>query len=169
MAPPPPPVDRSGPHPDDSGWLQRAVELAVENVAAGGGPFAAMVVHDGQLVATGVNQVVATLDPTAHGEVVAIRNACREIGDFTLAGATLYSSCELCPLCLAAALWSRVDRVLYAAPRDAAVSAGFDDGRFADLFAIPPDEWPAPVTRIDVPTAREPFEAWEAKPDKVPY
>ena len=169
MAVPPRPVDEAGPHLDDSDWLRRAVGLAVENVAAGGGPFAAIVVHRGRLVATGVNQVVPTLDPTAHGEVVAIRNACRELGEFTLAGATLYSSCELCPLCLAAALWSRLDRVLYAAPRDAAVAAGFDDGRFADLFAIPPDRWPAPVTQVDVPTAREPFDAWEAKPDKVPY
>lgn len=164
------PADETAPEPgSDADWLDRAVALAVDNVAAGGGPFGAVVVHEGRLVATGVNQVVRALDPTAHGEVVAIRSACRELGTFTLAGATLYSSCELCPLCLAAALWARLDRVVYAASRDAAVAAGFDDGRFADLFAVPPDRWPSPVTQVLVPTAHEPFEAWRADPDKVPY
>ncbi len=154
---------------DDATWLRRAVEVAVENAAAGGGPFGALVVHDGRPVATGVNRVVPTLDPTAHAEVVAIRRACRELGVFALRGAVLYSSCELCPLCLAAALWARVDRVVYAAPRAAAVAAGFDDARFADLFALPPAQWPSPVTQLVVPTADEPFKAWAADPDRVPY
>ncbi len=155
--------------PADEAWLARTVGLAVDNVAAGGGPFGALVVRDGELVATGVNQVVPTLDPTAHGEVVAIRNACQVLGDFSLAGATLYSSCEPCPLCLAAALWSRVDRVVYAASRAHAAAAGFDDEVFAHLFHTPPTQWPTPVTALDLPGSHAPFDAWLANPDRVPY
>lgn len=155
--------------PDDEAWLGRAVRLAVDNVAAGGGPFGALVVKEGRLLAEGVNQVVPTLDPTAHAEVVAVRGACRELEDFSLAGATLYCSCEPCPLCLAAALWARVDRVVYAATRDDAEAAGFDDRRFYELFAMPASRWPTPAVRVEVPGAREPFEAWDASPTKVPY
>jgi tRNA(Arg) A34 adenosine deaminase TadA len=154
---------------DDTEWLRLAVALAVENVATGGGPFGALVVRDGVLLAQGVNQVTPTLDPTAHAEVVAIRRACHATGDFALTGATLYASCEPCPLCLAAILWARVDRVVFTATSDDAVAAGFDDRRFSELFAIPPADWPTPVTRVVVPTSREPFEAWDAKPDKVRY
>lgn len=153
----------------DGAWLSRAVRLAVDSVEQGGGPFGALVVRGGVLVATGVNRVVPDLDPTAHAEVVAIRAACRDLVDFSLAGATLYSSCEPCPLCLAAALWSRVDRVVYAASRDEAVGAGFDDRRFSELFKTPPTEWPTPVTGLVVPDAHAPFEAWAAKADRVPY
>ena len=134
----------------DAAWLSRAVALAVDNVDEGGGPFGALVVREGALLSTGVNRVVPDLDPTAHAEVVAIRAACRELGDFALGGATLYSSCEPCPLCLAAALWSRLDRVVYAASRDDAVAAGFDDRRFAELFTVPRSEWPTPVTALAV-------------------
>lgn len=154
---------------DDVAWVSRAVALAVANVAAGGGPFGALVVRDGVLLAEGVNRVVPTLDPTAHAEVVAIRDACREVGDFALTGATLYSSCEPCPLCLAATLWARVGRVVYTATRDDAQAAGFDDRRFYELFATPASQWPTPATRVVVPTAHEPFEAWAANPDKVLY
>lgn len=155
--------------PDDAAWVSRAVALAVANVADGGGPFGALVVRDGVLLASGVNRVVPTLDPTAHAEVVAIRGACRELGDFALAGATLYSSCEPCPLCLAATLWARIGRVVYTATRADAEAAGFDDRRFYELFGTPPSQWPTPAARIVVPTAHEPFEAWEAHPDKVLY
>ena len=155
--------------PDDETWLARAVQLAVDNVAAGGGPFGALVVRQDRLLAEGVNQVVPTLDPTAHAEVVAIRDACRELGDFSLAGATLYCSCEPCPLCLAAALWARLDKVVYAATRDDAEAAGFDDRRFYELFATPASRWPTPALRVEVPCAREPFEAWDASPTKVSY
>ncbi len=155
--------------PDDEAWLARAVQLAVDNVAAGGGPFGALVVAEGRLLADGVNQVVPTLDPTAHAEVVAIRGACRARRDFALTGATLYCSCEPCPLCLAAALWARAGRVVYAATRDDAEAAGFDDRRFYELFATPASTWPTPAVRVVVATAREPFEAWDASPTKVPY
>ena len=153
----------------DTAWPGRAVALAVENVEQGGGPFGALVVRDRALVASGVNRVVPDLDPTAHAEVVAICAACRGLGDFALAGAALYSSCEPCPLCLAAALWSRVDRVLYAASRDEAVASGFDDRRLSELFKTPPAEWLTPVTGLVVADAHAPFEVWAAKSDRVPY
>ena len=103
----------------DADWLRQAIDLAARNVGEGGGPFGAILVKDGQVVAEGVNRVTADLDPTAHAEVVAIRAACRTIGDFSLEGATLYASCEPCPLCLSAALWARLDAVVHAADRHA--------------------------------------------------
>ena len=107
-------------------WLDRAVDLAVENVGLDGGPFGAVVVRDGVVIGEGANRVTADLDPTAHAEVVAIRNACRQVGDFALVGATIYASCEPCPLCLTSSLWARLDAVVFAADRHAAAAAGFD-------------------------------------------
>lgn len=135
----------------DARWLTEAVQLAVGNVGAGGGPFGALIVRDGEVLATGVNAVTTTNDPTAHAEVVAIRTACRELGDFRLNGCVLVTSCEPCPLCLAAALWARVDRVIY------------------DLFATPREQWPMAVTSAPVADPAAPFTAWRAKPDRVDY
>lgn len=130
---------------DAAGWLELTVRLAERNVADGGGPFAAVVVRGAEMVATGVNRVTH-LDPTAHAEVVAIRAACAQLGTFDLTGYVLVGSCEPCPLCLAASLWSRVDGVVYAADRHDAARAGFDDEAFHALFAT------APLART--PTAR---------------
>jgi len=158
---------------DDETWLRQAVELATANVAAGGGPFGAVVVRKGEVVTTGVNRVTRDLDPSAHAEVTAIRTACREIGDFSLAGLVLYSSCEPCPMCLATALWARLDRVVYAADRDDAAVAGFDDRAFYDLFgdATAGDRtgWPTQVAQLQIASATEPFDAWLAKADRVDY
>ncbi|WP_240644153.1 nucleoside deaminase [Antribacter gilvus] len=154
---------------DDDAWLAQAVQLAVENVAAGGGPFGAIVVHDGEVVASGVNRVTHDLDPTAHAEVVAIRAACQALGTFSLAGSMLYSSCEPCPLCLAAALWSRVDRVVFAADRDDAARGGFDDRAFYDLFGSDRATWPTSVRNLRVEGCESPFDAWLARPDRTPY
>jgi tRNA(Arg) A34 adenosine deaminase TadA len=153
----------------DARWLDEAVALATANVAAGGGPFGALVVRDGAVVATGVNQVTTTNDPTAHAEVVAIRAACRALGDFRLTGCVLVTSCEPCPLCLAAALWARVDRVLYAADRHDAARGGFDDLAFYELFATPREQWDMAVARVPVADPSAPFAAWRAKPDRVDY
>ncbi|HET9256145.1 MAG TPA: nucleoside deaminase, partial [Pseudonocardiaceae bacterium] len=109
----------------DEKWLAAVIALAVRNVYDGGGPFAAMIVSDGELMSTGENRVTRDNDPTAHAEVVAIRAACSARRDFSLAGTTLYASCEPCPLCVSAALWARVDRVVYAADRDDAARGGF--------------------------------------------
>ena len=153
----------------DIRWLETAIDLAVENVAAGGGPFAALIVRGDELVATGRNRVTPDLDPTAHAEVVAIRAACREIGDFSLAGLTLYTSCEPCPMCLATSLWARVDRVVFAADRDDAARGGFDDREFYDLFARDRSTWPTAVVEARPADAERPFTTWLSKADRVPY
>jgi tRNA(Arg) A34 adenosine deaminase TadA len=150
-------------------WLDAAVDLAVDSVESGGGPFGAVVVRAGEIIATGTNQVTTSLDPTAHAEVVAIRAACRRLHDFRLTGCVLVSSCEPCPLCLAAALWARVDRVVYAADRDDAAAAGFDDRAFYELFERPRDGWPVPVVAASTATATAPFGAWLARADRVEY
>ena len=150
-------------------WLQAAVERAVVNVAEGGGPFAALVVRGEDVVADGVNRVTRDLDPTAHAEVVAIRAACRALETHVLTGTVLVSSCEPCPLCLSAALWARVDAVLYAADRHDAADGGFDDRAFYDLFDRPRDTWELPVRQLPVDGAASPFQAWLAKADRVEY
>lgn len=154
---------------DDDHWLTLAIDLAVANVSDGGGPFGAAIVADAALVASGVNRVTPDLDPTAHAEVVAIRGACRAQGDFSLAGATLYASCEPCPLCLTASLWSRLDRIVYAADRYDAAEAGFDDLRFYELMAVRQADLPLRLERLEIADSKAPFVAWKDKPDRVPY
>ena len=153
----------------DETWLARAVDLAVANVAAGGGPFGAVIVRDGDEVATGQNRVTRDLDPTAHAEVMAIRAACRELGDFALADCVLFASCEPCPLCVSASLWARVERVVYAADRDDAARAGFDDRTFYNLFATDRALWPTPVVGVTIDTSFAPFSAWLDKVDRTGY
>ncbi len=153
----------------DVRWLTRAIELATVNVASGGGPFGALIVRDGAIIAEGQNRVTASLDPTAHAEVVAIRAACQAIGDFSLTGATLYTSCEPCPLCLSAALWARVDRVVYAADRDDAARGGFDDREFYELFSRPRSEWALPIESVRTDDASAPFDAWLAHEHRTNY
>ena len=154
---------------DDARWLGRAIELATLNVTDGGGPFGAVVVRDGLAVAEGQNRVTATLDPTAHAEVVAIRAACRLLGDFSLAGTTLYASCEPSPLCLSAALWARVDRVVFAADRDDAARGGFDDREFYELFSRPRETWHIRIDSVRPDNAPEPFDAWLAHEHRTDY
>lgn len=144
----------------DRAWLQEAVDLAVANVAGGGGPFGAVVVKDGAVVAKGQNRVTADLDPTAHAEVQAIRAAARALGDFSLAGCTLYTSCEPCPMCLASSLWARLDRIVYAADRHDAADGGFDDREFYELFARDRSTWATLVERVALPAPTAPFEEW---------
>jgi guanine deaminase len=150
-------------------WLDRAVAAAADNVIEGGGPFGALVVKDGNVIATGVNQVTATLDPTAHAEVVAIRAACRQLQTFTLQGCLLVASCEPCPLCLSAALWARMDRVIFAADRHDAAEAGFDDRAFYDVFTSPRATWPLTVEQIPGEGSTLPFKHWTARPDRITY
>ncbi len=154
---------------DDERWLTEAVRLATANVAAGGGPFGAVVVRDGELLGAGQNRVTRDLDPTAHAEIQAIRDACRAAGDFSLVGATVYSSCEPCPLCLAGALWARVDRVVFAADRDDAARAGFDDSEFHDLFGRDRGTWHMPVVAHRIDGADVPMEAWLSLSTRTDY
>ena len=156
-------------HHSDDGWLIAAVDLARQNVADGGGPFGAFIVQDGVELGRGVNRVTRDNDPTAHAEVCAIRAACGRKGDFRLTGATLYTSCEPCPLCLSAALWARVGRVLYAADRYDAARGGFDDLEFYELFARDRSQWSTSVSGMKVPQAAAPFDAWLASTGRVAY
>lgn len=153
----------------DEQWLEEAVRLATANVAEGGGPFGAVVARDGVAVGRGQNRVTRDLDPTAHAEVVALRQAAHAIGDFSLAGCVLYSSCEPCPMCMSSALWARVDKVVYAADRADATRGGFADSLFYDLFSRPRETWPIPVVNDRVATAAEPFDAWLEREDRTPY
>ncbi|QRP47589.1 nucleoside deaminase [Amycolatopsis sp. FDAARGOS 1241] len=150
-------------------WLLESVRIATRNVADGGGPFGALVVKGRDTVATGVNRVTASLDPTAHAEVVAIRAACQALGTFKLEGCVLVSSCEPCPMCLASSLWARVDRVIYAADRDDAAKAGFDDRAFYELFENPRETWDVPVARLSLKDGFAPFDAWLGRADRVDY
>ncbi len=159
----------TGPSALEQLWLARAIDLARENVDSGGGPFGAVVVRADEVIATGTNLVTATLDPTAHAEVVAIRNACAAVGDFRLTGCVLVSSCEPCPLCLAASLWARVDAVVFAADREDAAVAGFDDRAFYDLFAAPRETWQLRVSQVPHASRLAPFTAWEERTDRLRY
>ncbi len=162
-------AEAAPPATGEQAWVAEAVRIATDNVAAGGGPFGALVVAGGEVVATGTNRVTLDNDPTAHAEIVAIRAAGRALGDFRMHGCVLVSSCEPCPLCLGAALWSRVDRVVYAADRHDAAWAGFDDREFHETFAQPRESWSMPVTQLATDGHDAPFVAWRASPDRIDY
>jgi tRNA(Arg) A34 adenosine deaminase TadA len=153
----------------DRAFVRQALDLAVANVADGGGPFGALVVRAGETLATGANRVTPACDPTAHAEVVALRAACQAVGDFRLAGCTLYASCEPCPMCLAAAYWARIDRIVYAATRHAAAAAGFDDAHLYDELARPPADRDLPMAQTCTDEASRPFAAWNAHDARTPY
>jgi len=149
--------------------LREAVDLAVRNATADGGPFGAVVVTADGRRFTGVNRVTADNDPTAHAEVMAIRAACRALGTFELTGASLYSSCEPCPLCLSAALWARVEAVWFAADRYDAAAGGFDDAAFHEFFTRPAHERCLPVRTLELPERNAPFRAWAANAARTAY
>jgi guanine deaminase len=150
-------------------FLKQAIDLAVENVRRDGGPFAALVVKDGIVISTGTNQVTRANDPTAHAEIVAIREACRVLGDFQLSGCDIFASCEPCPMCLGAIYWARPARVFYAATHNDAAAAGFDDGFIYKEIGVPPGERAIPMLRVADPHATRPFEEWAARAAKVAY
>jgi guanine deaminase len=149
--------------------LRQAIEQAAENVRRGGGPFAALVVKDGAAIAAGSNRVTASNDPTAHAEIVAIREACRALGSFQLSGCEVYCSCEPCPMCLGALFWARPARIFFAATAADAAAAGFDDSLIYRQLALPEAERAIPAIHVADPSAQRPFEAWAARPDKVRY
>ena len=154
----------------DRAHLARAVALSREPMLAGeGGPFGAVVVRDGRVLAEGWNRVTSTSDPTAHAEVVAIRLACAAIGDFSLQGATLYASCEPCPMCLASAYWARVARIVYANTRVEAAAIGFDDALIYEEIPKAPEDRRIPMLHAPDDEARAIFRAWLEKADRVPY
>ena len=160
----------SGPSVDDQRALEQAVLLASASVRDGGGPFGAVIRRDGKVIATGQNRVTRDHDPTAHAEIVAIRATCVVLSTFALDGCTLYTSCEPCPLCLAASLWARVDRIVFSADRHDAARAGFDDRAFHDQFVRDTSSWERPiVVEHRLRTSTEPFDLWLSNTGRVGY
>ena len=150
--------------------LARAVALSREHMDAGaGGPFGAVIAREGKVLAEGWNQVTSAHDPTAHAEIVAIRRACERAGDHALQGATLYTSCEPCPMCLAAAYWARLSRIVYANTRADAAAIGFDDALIYDEMPKDPKDRLVPMVHAPREDARATFAAWMNKPDRIPY
>ena len=151
-------------------FMQQAIALATENVHHGrGGPFGAVVVQHDAVIATGVNQVTASNDPTAHAEIVAIRNACQALGTFQLADCDVYTSCEPCPMCLAALYWSRCRQVFYGSETAEAARVGFDDSFLYGEMAKPRSARTLPMAPLLSEQARTSFEAWQASPYRVSY
>ena len=151
-------------------FLREAIRLSVEKMESGdGGPFGAVIALDGEIVGRGWNQVTSTNDPTAHADVVAIRDACSNLKSFSLACCELYSSCEPCPLCLAAAYWARLDRIFFAASCDDATAAGFDDRNFYHELCAPASQRSLPMQQALRDEALAAFEKWAAKSDRVSY
>ena len=156
--------------PRDEAFLREAIRLSREQMLAGeGGPFGAIVVRDGQILGRGWNRVTSTNDPTAHAEIVAIREACVELGTFHLTGATIYASCEPCPMCLCAILWARVDRLVYGASRHDAAAAGFDDEMFYDEINREQAERTISSEQALREEAMVAFRDWAEKTDRHEY
>lgn len=150
--------------------MTQAIQLSLENVRSGqGGPFGAVIVKDGKIVAEGVNRVTSSNDPTAHAEVVAIRAACAKLGVFGLEGCELYASCEPCPMCLGAIYWARLERVYFANLAADAARIGFDDSRIYHELAQPLPERAIPMVQMMREQALVAFAAWQEKPDRIPY
>jgi tRNA(Arg) A34 adenosine deaminase TadA len=154
---------------EDERFLRRALELARASVEAGGGPFGAVVVRDGHVIAEGRNRVVPGCDPTAHAEIEALRAAAQALGTHELAGCVVFASAEPCPMCAAALHWARVARVVYAAGRADAAAAGFDDAQLFREIALDPAARAVPATQALAAEGRAPFDAWLANSDRVAY
>lgn len=151
-------------------FLQRAIELASQNMQTDkGGPFGAVVVRNGEIIAEGFNQVTSAHDPTLHAEVDAIRKACRKLGTFEIKDCIIYSSCEPCPMCLGAIYWARPKALYFAADRFCAAKYGFDDKFIYDEIALPADQRKIPTVRIELPDAQTPFKIWSSRTDKIEY
>jgi guanine deaminase len=151
-------------------FMARAIQLSVDSVQSGrGGPFGAVVVRNGEIIAEGVNRVTSSNDPTAHAEVVAIRQACAKLGTFELKDCELYSSCEPCPMCFGAIYWARLSRIYYANTAADAAAIGFDDSFIYRELQVNPAERRVPSQQMMRDEALAAFRAWAEKPDKKPY
>lgn len=153
----------------DQELMREAIRLSRENVSNGGGPFGAVIARKGEIVATGCNRVTASNDPTAHAEVSAIRAACRELGTFDLSGCTIYTSCEPCPMCLAAIYWAHLDKVFYGNDQHDAAAIGFDDSFIYRELALKPADRSKQMEALLRDEALGAFRDWEEKDDKVEY
>ena len=149
--------------------MKRAIDLSLESVNKGGGPFGCVIVKDEKIVSEGSNKVTSSKDPTAHGEIVAIREACKKINNFSLSGFELYSSCEPCPMCLSAIYWARIDKVYFANTRQDAQKIDFDDSLIYSEFQKNIDKRKIPMVQMMRSEALKAFELWDKKTDKVKY
>jgi guanine deaminase len=150
-------------------YLEIAIKLARNSIRKGGGPFGAVIVKDGRIISRSENRVIPAGDPTAHAEVLAIRKAARKLGTHNLSGCVLYSSCEPCPMCLGAIYWARLSGVVYAAGRDDAANAGFDDSRIYHEITLPPASRSLPFSQVRTGDDAEAFMIWQRTEDKIPY
>ena len=151
-------------------FLREAIRLSLEKMEAGeGGPFGAVIVRGGEIIGRGWNRVTSTNDPTAHAEIVAIRDACRRLGTFSLPGCEIYSSCEPCPMCFAAIYWARLERIYYAATSEDATAVGFEDAPFYHQFVLPPESRSIQMLQDLRHEACQVFAAWQRKADRVMY
>jgi len=150
-------------------FMMRAIELSIESVNKGGGPFGSVIVKDNKIIAEGSNKVTSTNDPTAHGEIVAIREACKKLNNFSLSGCELYSTCEPCPMCLSAIYWARIDKIYYANTRKDAQKIDFDDSLIYSEFKKNIDKRKIPMIQMMRNEALKAFELWDKKIDKVKY
>ena len=153
----------------DYKFMQKAIDLSIENVANGGGPFGAVIVCNGEVLATGTNRVTANNDPTAHAEVSAIRAACAKVENFKLEGCTCYTSCEPCPMCLSALYWAGVERIVYGNTKEDAKAINFDDSFIYDEIAKPYAQRTIPCHNLMREEALKGFRAWTEKEDKIEY
>lgn len=149
--------------------MRKAIALSIENIANRGGPFGAVIARAGEVIATGVNRVTASCDPTAHAEVNAIRAAATHLGSFDLSGCEIYTSCEPCPMCLGAIYWARLDKIYYANNKHDAKNAGFDDSFIYDELELKPEARRLPSETVLRNEAIKAFETWTTKPDKIVY
>ena len=150
-------------------FMTRAIELSVESVNSGGGPFGSIIVKNDKVIAEGSNKVTLNNDPTAHGEIVAIRKACKSLNNFNLKGCELYSSCEPCPMCLSAIYWARIDKIYYANTRDDAQKIDFDDSLIYSELLKNVKKRKIPMVQMMRDEALKAFESWDKKTDKVKY
>jgi len=150
-------------------FMKKAIELSIESVNNGGGPFGCVLVKNEKIVSEGSNKVTSTNDPTAHGEIVAIREACKKINNFSLKGLELYSTCEPCPMCLSAIYWARIDKIYYANTRKDAQKIDFDDSLIYSEFKKDIDKRKIPMIQMMRDEALQAFKLWDKKKDKVKY
>jgi tRNA(Arg) A34 adenosine deaminase TadA len=150
-------------------FMRKAIALSIENVKNGGGPFGAVIVKDGKIIATGVNRVTANNDPTAHAEVTAIRKAAKKLGTFDLAGCDIYTSCEPCPMCLGAVYWAHLDKMYYGNTKTDAKNIGFDDSFIYDEIELKPENRRVTTTQLLPEEAIKAFEAWTNDDKKIEY
>ena len=154
---------------NDIDFMNRAIELSINNIKNNGGPFGCVIVHNNKIIAEGVNRVTSNNDPTAHAEIVAIREACKKLDTFNLQGTQLYTSCEPCPMCLSAMYWAHIDKIFYGNSRDDAAKINFDDKFIYDEFKVKMSHRKIPLVQLCSDNAITAFKLWEEEENKIRY